>query len=34
MVSPVVMGQISGFGTGSYLLALLAAKWAVEATRH
>ncbi len=34
VVSPVVVGQISGFGTGSYLLALLAAKWAVEAGRH
>jgi 3-dehydroquinate dehydratase-2 len=34
VVSPVVVGQISGFGTGSYLLALLAAKWAVEAARH
>jgi 3-dehydroquinate dehydratase II len=34
LVSPVVVGQISGFGTGSYLLALLAAKWAVEANRH
>jgi 3-dehydroquinate dehydratase-2 len=34
VVSPVVMGQITGFGTGSYLLALLAAKWAVEANRH
>lgn len=34
VVSPVVVGQISGFGTGSYLLALLAAKWAVEANRH
>jgi 3-dehydroquinate dehydratase II len=34
VVSPVVVGQISGFGTGSYLLALLAAKWAVEGSRH
>jgi 3-dehydroquinate dehydratase II len=34
VVSPVVVGQITGFGTGSYLLALLAAKWAVEAARH
>jgi 3-dehydroquinate dehydratase-2 len=34
VVSPVVMGQISGFGTNSYLLALLAAKWAVEADRR
>lgn len=34
VVSPVVVGQIAGFGTGSYLLALLAAKWAVEASRH
>jgi 3-dehydroquinate dehydratase-2 len=34
LVSPVVVGQITGFGTGSYLLALLAAKWAVEAGRH
>jgi 3-dehydroquinate dehydratase II len=31
-VSPVVVGQISGFGGGSYLLGLLAAKWAVEGT--
>jgi 3-dehydroquinate dehydratase II len=34
LVSPVVVGQIAGFGTGSYLLALLAAKWLVEAGRH
>ena len=34
LISPVVVGQITGFGTGSYLLALLAAKWAVEASRH
>jgi 3-dehydroquinate dehydratase-2 len=34
MVSPVVVGQIAGFGTTSYLLALLAAKWLVEAGRH
>jgi 3-dehydroquinate dehydratase-2 len=34
VVSPVVMGQISGFGSNSYLLALLAAKWAAEADRH
>lgn len=34
LISPVVMGQIAGFGTGSYLLALLAAKWAVEGGRH
>jgi 3-dehydroquinate dehydratase-2 len=34
LISPVVVGQITGFGTGSYLLALLAAKWAVEAGRH
>jgi 3-dehydroquinate dehydratase-2 len=34
LISPVVIGQITGFGTGSYLLALLAAKWAVEAGRH
>src|SRR5439155_17829259 len=34
LISPVVIGQIAGFGTGSYLLALLAAKWAVEAGRH
>lgn len=30
LVSPVVVGQITGFGSGSYLLGLLAAKWAVE----
>ena len=30
VISPVVVGQISGFGTGSYLLGLMAAKWAVE----
>jgi len=30
LVSPVVIGQIAGFGTGSYLLGLMAAKWAVE----
>jgi 3-dehydroquinate dehydratase-2 len=34
VVSPVVIGQITGFGTGSYLLALLAAKWAIEGSRH
>jgi 3-dehydroquinate dehydratase-2 len=34
MVSPVVVGQITGFGTSSYLLALLAAKWVIEAERH
>jgi len=33
LISPVVVGQITGFGTGSYLLALLAAQWAVEASR-
>lgn len=33
VVSPVVVGQIAGFGTGSYLLGLLAAKWAVEGIR-
>lgn len=33
LISPVVVGQIAGFGTGSYLLGLLAAKWAVEGTR-
>jgi 3-dehydroquinate dehydratase II len=33
-ISPVVVGQITGFGTGSYLLALLAAKWLVEAGRR
>jgi 3-dehydroquinate dehydratase-2 len=34
LVSPVVVGQIAGFGTGSYLLGLLAAKWAVEGMRR
>jgi 3-dehydroquinate dehydratase-2 len=34
LVSPVVIGQIAGFGTGSYLLGLLAAKWAVEGVRR
>jgi 3-dehydroquinate dehydratase-2 len=34
VVSPVVVGQIAGFGPGSYLLGLLAAKWAVEGTRR
>src|SRR5437879_6846091 len=29
LISPVVVGQITGFGTGSYLLALLAATWLV-----
>src|SRR5947208_4658571 len=33
VISPVVIGQIAGFGTGSYLLGLLAAKWAVEGMR-
>jgi 3-dehydroquinate dehydratase-2 len=33
VVSPVVVGQIAGFGTGSYLLGVLAAKWAVETMR-
>jgi 3-dehydroquinate dehydratase II len=33
VVSPVVVGQIAGFGTGSYMLGLLAAKWAVETMR-
>lgn len=33
VVSPVVVGQIAGFGSGSYLLGLLAAKWAVEGMR-
>jgi 3-dehydroquinate dehydratase-2 len=30
LISPVVIGQVAGFGTGSYLLGLMAAKWAVE----
>ena len=30
LVAPVSVGQISGFGTDSYLLGLMAAKWAVE----
>ena len=34
VISPVVIGQIAGFGTGSYLLGLLAAKWAVEGMRR
>jgi len=34
LISPVVVGQITGFGTGSYLLSLLAPKWLVEAGRH
>jgi 3-dehydroquinate dehydratase-2 len=33
VVSPVVVGQIAGFGSGSYLLGLLAAKWSVEGMR-
>jgi 3-dehydroquinate dehydratase-2 len=33
VISPVVIGQIAGFGTGSYLLGLLAAKWTVEGMR-
>jgi len=33
LVSPVVVGQIAGFGTNSYILGLLAAKWAVEGMR-
>jgi 3-dehydroquinate dehydratase II len=33
LVSPVVVGQIAGFGTNSYVLGLLAAKWAVEGMR-
>jgi 3-dehydroquinate dehydratase-2 len=34
LVSPVVIGQVVGFGTASYLLGLLAAKWAVEGVRR
>jgi 3-dehydroquinate dehydratase II len=34
VVSPVVVGQIAGFGSGSYLLGLLAVKWAVEGMRR
>lgn len=30
LISPVAIGQIAGFGTGSYMLGLMAAKWAVE----
>jgi len=34
VISPVVVGHIAGFGTGSYFLGLLAAKWAVESMRR
>src|SRR5262249_17857857 len=33
-IAPVSIGQISGFGTDSYLLGLMAAKWAVERMRR
>jgi 3-dehydroquinate dehydratase-2 len=34
LICPVAIGQIAGFGTGSYLLGLLAAKWAVEGVQR
>jgi 3-dehydroquinate dehydratase-2 len=34
LVAAVSVGQVSGFGTDSYLLGLMAAKWAVERMRR